>query len=675
MQAETSVGADDNNEPQDNEQEDEPEDADADMNDAVPHDAQAEPQPEAHGEKGQGSGAAPDQQDEASKGDGGDRSGDEQEQDKAQSDNSVSAPEQSVTNKPEESQVTDEGDAQWQPVEPDQANADGDQAQPQSSQPQRKPDMEMNPYRDPGDASRQWQRRLQIIEREMTPTDADDADNEKAEEGVENDPEMPDQVDSSKAYEFTKNSEASSAQALGAAPPDMEQEEQETQAKEPEDEQHNAGDADAANDVAMDDAEEVDETSSKDETDDSKITDDVTSTRPRGALLQKPKAVDEMQDADEIEDDAADSDTQMEAAEDARSDQDGDDFDRANSEIMHVHDADGTDDMMDSNDTTADAVVSESDLEQLHRDLEDALCAWGSDSNSVALADELWARFASVTEPLAQQLCEQLRLVLEPTQRSKMRGDFRTGKRINMRKVITYIASQYRKDKIWMRRSAPSKRQYQIVLAIDDSESMMDKNTNSRAGPLALQSLATMCQAMTRLEVGDIGVVKFGESVELLHALGQPWDSTVGARTLSAFKFNQKRTHVPRALDFVLRMLDQAGGSSGGNQAPVPLQLAFFITDGILHGKQDRDHVRRLARDAAAKQQLLVLVMLDRSDKGKSITETQTCEFIDGVLVRTSYLDGYPFPYYILLRDMAQLPEVLADALRQWFEMIQSSDG
>lgn len=41
-----------------------------------------------------------------------------------------------------------------------------------------------------------------------------------------------------------------------------------------------------------------------------------------------------------------------------------------------------------------------------------------------------------------------------------------------MRKVIPYIASQFRKDKIWLRRTKPSKRQYQIMLAIDDSSSM-----------------------------------------------------------------------------------------------------------------------------------------------------------------------------------------------------------
>jgi hypothetical protein len=36
------------------------------------------------------------------------------------------------------------------------------------------------------------------------------------------------------------------------------------------------------------------------------------------------------------------------------------------------------------------------------------------------------------------------------------------GKRINMKKVIAYIASHFRKDKIWMRRSRPDKRRYQV---------------------------------------------------------------------------------------------------------------------------------------------------------------------------------------------------------------------
>lgn len=80
------------------------------------------------------------------------------------------------------------------------------------------------------------------------------------------------------------------------------------------------------------------------------------------------------------------------------------------------------------------------------------------------------------TSGLAQELSEQLRLVLEPSKASRLQGDFRTGRRINMRRVIPYIASQFRKDKIWLRRTRPSKRQYQIIMAVDNSSSMMDSH-------------------------------------------------------------------------------------------------------------------------------------------------------------------------------------------------------
>ena len=50
-------------------------------------------------------------------------------------------------------------------------------------------------------------------------------------------------------------------------------------------------------------------------------------------------------------------------------------------------------------------------------------------------------------------------------------------KRLNMRKIIPYIASQFRKDKIWLRRTKPSKRLYQVLLAVDDSSSMADNHS------------------------------------------------------------------------------------------------------------------------------------------------------------------------------------------------------
>ncbi|MEQ2263333.1 hypothetical protein XENORESO_006224, partial [Xenotaenia resolanae] len=123
----------------------------------------------------------------------------------------------------------------------------------------------------------------------------------------------------------------------------------------------------------------------------------------------------------------------------------------------------------------------ERDPEELRKEMELQLEAWrklaSGTQEEEAAAASMWLRYQALTSALSQQLCEQLRLILEPTQAAKLRGDYRTGKRLNMRKVIPYIASQYRKDKIWLRRTKPSKREYQICLAMDDSSSMVDNHS------------------------------------------------------------------------------------------------------------------------------------------------------------------------------------------------------
>lgn len=50
-------------------------------------------------------------------------------------------------------------------------------------------------------------------------------------------------------------------------------------------------------------------------------------------------------------------------------------------------------------------------------------------------ANTLWRKYELLTTRLSQELAEQLRLVMEPTLASKLQGDYKTGKRINMKKV------------------------------------------------------------------------------------------------------------------------------------------------------------------------------------------------------------------------------------------------
>ena len=135
-------------------------------------------------------------------------------------------------------------------------------------------------------------------------------------------------------------------------------------------------------------------------------------------------------------------------------------------------------------------------------------------------------------------------------------------------------------------------------------------------------------------------------------------------------------------------------------------QLLFVISDGIM-SEDGRERVRKWVRVAAERGQLLVLIIVDNpagaggkkkkkknnnnnKAKGGSILETSRVRFgyapakagskrgakgRKKVMKVTSYLEDYPFPYYIVVQDVHALPEALCDLMRQWFELIRSKTG
>ena len=125
---------------------------------------------------------------------------------------------------------------------------------------------------------------------------------------------------------------------------------------------------------------------------------------------------------------------------------------------------------------------------------------------------QLLSKFKNQTQAVSSSLCEQLRIVLEPTLSQNLRGDFKTGKRLNMKKVISFIASNYRNDKIWLRRTLPSKRDYKILIAIDDSLSMKEQNL----GFFSLEASVALTEALNRLEVGKVAVARIRDRLELV---------------------------------------------------------------------------------------------------------------------------------------------------------------
>ena len=277
-----------------------------------------------------------------------------------------------------------------------------------------------------------------------------------------------------------------------------------------------------------------------------------------------------------------------------------------------------------------------------------------------------WNNHRVATESFSIRLCEQLRLILEPTLRTRLRGDYRTGKRINMRKVISYVASGFRKDKIWLRRTKPAKRDYQIMIMIDNSSSM------GEAGPLALSSLALISNALTRLETGDICVASFAEEVEIIHPFGIPFNDEAGASVLSKFEFTAQRTLLGKSLEAVTSIFTSARNNSvGSTQSGITLQLCFVISDARIDS-DNRIRLDSVIKKLSEQHVLVVLIIIDKnSDPKLSILNTKTVEFKGDKVVTTSYLDNFPFPYYMAIQNLDALPDVLSDALKQWFQLVQ----
>ncbi|KAL9936347.1 hypothetical protein V8E36_004415 [Tilletia maclaganii] len=335
----------------------------------------------------------------------------------------------------------------------------------------------------------------------------------------------------------------------------------------------------------------------------------------------------------------------------------------------------------------------------LEREL--ALLQAGPEEARLSRAAELWTSYTGLTADLSLSLCEQLRLILAPTLASRLNGDFRTGKRLNMRKIIPFIASDFAKDKIWLRRTKPSAREYQVLLAVDDSRSMAE----TRSAHLAYQTLALVTGALARLEVGDVSVCRFGADVEVLHPFGKgAIGASDGAQMLGKLSFGQRSTDVGRLVERSLGILGEARerGASQSSTAAELWQLQIIVSDGVC---QDHAKLRTLLRRTSEQRIMLVFVVVDAlhqptttttgsttttqqqqqpasSTAGEppptrnSILTMQQVSYaldaqgkLDMKLER--YLDTFPFEYYVVVRDVEALPDVLAETLRQWAEKIR----
>ncbi|KNH07148.1 dynein heavy chain protein [Perkinsela sp. CCAP 1560/4] len=290
--------------------------------------------------------------------------------------------------------------------------------------------------------------------------------------------------------------------------------------------------------------------------------------------------------------------------------------------------------------------------------------------------DAEWTQVQARMAPLAHQLCENLRTILEPTISDRLKGDYKTGKRLNIKKLIPYIASNYQKNKIWLRRTMPSRRSYQVAVVIDDSYSMA-VNSVSMA---CVECISLLITALHNLEAGELAVMALGSEMKICHSFEDPFDCTsVGEKCMRDLRFHQQRTNFQRfltgSLDYMDEHRSRASSSSRGLSGEV-MQLMFIISDGQI--TEDWAAIRQLTARANLNNQLIVFILLDTAEgddsngssvsKGRqSVMNMESIEIdTSGKVIRRPYLENFPFPFYVVVQDISSTPDVVAEIVKQW---------
>ena len=547
----------------------------------------------------------------------------------------------------------------------DDPNAPKNSSEQQKQAPTQQKDA--NPLRSLGDALKHWERQLNVIE-DRPDQSEDDANPEDAAPKPQDDGAM--DADKNQTFEFARQDEQADQQTLGIAS------EEQAEAFKPEDYQ-----------MAMEEDEKKDEEAlEKQEAEKMDVDENTADPEQNTTVESKSRAPsNRIQTATEDAKEDEKTDADDDAAKDANKDdkdaegdrEDGEDDEEKNyesfaSKPQNKEKEDGSGMEIDVPlEPRVDVELTPEDIMEMRMELEQTLATWKADPANLALGGEIWRQLQALTNGAAQQLCEQLRLLLEPTLKSKMQGDYRTGKRLNMRRVVTYVASQFRKDKIWLRRTQPNKRTYQVLLCLDDSQSVLLGN----AAPLMREATATLCLALQRLQIGQIGLLKFGQDVDLLHPFSTPFTDEAASVIMPQLTFEQNTTNMENLMRTSIQLLEMSRHEavmSMGSASATTMQLMFVIGDGRFGDK--RQELASWLHRAQQNNIFVVFLIMDTLDKDQSILDIQSVSYTGGKMAIQPYIDDFPFSYYIILKHLDNLPHILSDALRQWFEMVNQND-
>ena len=270
------------------------------------------------------------------------------------------------------------------------------------------------------------------------------------------------------------------------------------------------------------------------------------------------------------------------------------------------------------------------------------------------------------------KLSSLLKTILTPNLQSKLIGNYKTGKRLNMKKIISFIASNYRQDKIWLRRTLPYNRDYYITISIDNSLSMKQNNI----GYYALQSMLILVKSLQKVGIDNLSLFGITDDCVELYDYNVEKNMINNEKIkniINYFKFNfeSKSSFDFSMQNFLMKNIQKIENNTINDRNKLKYNINFIISDG----RFNKNNVKGLTAVAKEKGILYVFIIIDRykfEDKN-SILNTMTVKYDEnGEIQIEKYLSDFPFQYYTVVQDIEDLPEVLKGILVKWIESVSN---
>lgn len=241
---------------------------------------------------------------------------------------------------------------------------------------------------------------------------------------------------------------------------------------------------------------------------------------------------------------------------------------------------------------------------------------------------------------VSKVLEEQLKSVLEPMDNAEYRGDFKTGKKLNLKKIIPFIASNFRKDRIWLRRTEPSERNYHVMIALDDTKSMHYGNVGSEA----LKGLLAISIALERLSI-KTSICAIRDQM----ATVKKFEEHLNSRSILdnfQFEFESANSHDLSMASFMASSLESFKKVESTDANTEVKKLCFIISDG----KMNKKLVAPFMKQAQREDITYIFIIVDSQDS--SILSIQSVEYINKKMKIKNYMADFPFEYFLIVSDV-----------------------